>query len=84
MPEFEDTEWIQDVAFMVDIAAYLNDLNLKVQKSMKLGLNFLHELKHLKSNIERKFISLCNFEILDLFLITQKYPTKSRTMKFLD
>ena len=40
---FEDSEWIQDLAFVGDISSYLNDLNLKMQGVTKLVTEiFLH------------------------------------------
>ena len=32
MPQLRDPVWIENLAFLVDITAHLNDLNLKLQE----------------------------------------------------
>ena len=36
LSELSDPKWICDLAFLVDLTGYLNDLNLKLQKQGKL------------------------------------------------
>ncbi|GBP84764.1 General transcription factor II-I repeat domain-containing protein 2B [Eumeta japonica] len=41
LSELNDPKWICDLAFLVDLTGYLNDLNLKLQKKGQL-VNDLH------------------------------------------
>jgi hypothetical protein len=44
--QVKDDEWVCDLAFLVDVTVYLNELNLKLQKQGQL----VHELHgHVKS-----------------------------------
>ena len=46
IPELNNDVWVQDLAFLVDLTSYLNDLNLKLQGKGQ----FIHQsYSHIKT-----------------------------------
>jgi hypothetical protein len=64
----KDDEWVCDLAFLVDVTGYLNELNLRVQKQVQ----FVHELHgHVKAfcNKLRLLESQIRAKIVIIFLL---------------
>ncbi|GBP41690.1 General transcription factor II-I repeat domain-containing protein 2 [Eumeta japonica] len=51
LSELSDPKWICDLAFLVDLTGYLNDLNLKLQKQGQLVNDLYSHLKAFQNKI---------------------------------
>ncbi|GBO98436.1 General transcription factor II-I repeat domain-containing protein 2 [Eumeta japonica] len=51
LSELNDPKWICDLAFLVDLTGYLNDLNLKLQKQGQLVNDLYSHLKAFQNKI---------------------------------
>ena len=46
-----DDEWLNDLAFLVDITSHLNDLNVKLQGSSKLFTNMCNDVNSFEKKL---------------------------------
>ncbi|GBP94355.1 General transcription factor II-I repeat domain-containing protein 2B [Eumeta japonica] len=51
LSEMSDPKWIRDLALLIDLTGYLNDLNLKLQKQEQLVNNLYSHLKAFQNKI---------------------------------
>lgn len=49
--QFENAEWMSDLAFLTDITGHLNDLNLSLQGKDKLVHNMLNQIKAFENKL---------------------------------
>jgi hypothetical protein len=48
IPQLSDDKWILELAFLVDITTYINELNVKLTENVNYCLTCFLMLKHLK------------------------------------
>lgn len=60
VPELQDPKWLTDFAFLVDIAAHLNELNTKLQKREQLIYELYSHIKGFQNKLRLWHTQLLN------------------------
>ena len=88
VPEFSDSKWLSDFAFLVDITNHLNSLNLKLQGKNQL-VNVLYEhvcafqakLRLWEFQLKSRYRDLSLVEFYQKYLTNDKFPVLRKHAK---
>lgn len=81
--EFENEEWMWDLAFLTDISAHLNELNLKLQKQSKTIFELISDVKSFEIKLQlfknqilkQNFLHFKTCQEIKLNYLTADVPT---------